>query len=125
MRAASFREAAASFSRTTARQQSQQNSREWPKTETWQPVMERHSTRLAPPSLWPLSPVFSTPDEFLRSHRQSTLPWRDKFYALAWTTPEKSMVHGEAGSDWFFYTASGANKDKLNDLVTGEVATAL
>ena len=30
----------------------------------------------------------------------------------------------EAGIDWFFYTALGSNKDKLNDLVSGEVATA-
>jgi Ca2+-binding RTX toxin-like protein len=34
------------------------------------------------------------------------------------------QLYGEAGSDWFFYTAGGANKDKLNDLVTGEAATA-
>jgi Ca2+-binding RTX toxin-like protein len=34
------------------------------------------------------------------------------------------QLYGEAGSDWFFYTASGSIKDKLNDLVTGEVATA-
>jgi hypothetical protein len=34
------------------------------------------------------------------------------------------QLYGEAGSDWFFYTAAGSNKDKLNDLVAGEVATA-
>jgi SecD/SecF fusion protein len=29
-----------------------------------------------------------------------TFTWRDKQYALAWTTPEKSMVHAEGGGDW-------------------------
>jgi hypothetical protein len=33
------------------------------------------------------------------------------------------QLYGEGGSDWFFYTASGGNKDKLNDLASGEVAT--
>jgi uncharacterized delta-60 repeat protein len=33
------------------------------------------------------------------------------------------QLYGESGSDWFFYTASGNNKDKLNDLASGEVAT--
>jgi hypothetical protein len=33
------------------------------------------------------------------------------------------QLYGDAGSDWFFYTASGSNKDKVNDLVSGEVAT--
>ena len=34
------------------------------------------------------------------------------------------QLYGEAGSDWFFYTANGSNKDKLNDWLTGEEATA-
>jgi Ca2+-binding RTX toxin-like protein len=34
------------------------------------------------------------------------------------------QLYGEAGLDWFFYTASGSYKDRLNDLVSGEVATA-
>jgi Ca2+-binding RTX toxin-like protein len=32
-------------------------------------------------------------------------------------------LYGEAGSDWFFYTASGSNDDDLNDWLTGEVTT--
>jgi VCBS repeat-containing protein len=35
------------------------------------------------------------------------------------------QLFGGAGSDWFFYTASGGNKDKLNDLAAGEIATPL
>jgi PKD repeat protein len=35
------------------------------------------------------------------------------------------QLYGEAGLDWFIYTASGSNKDRLNDLATGEAATAL
>ena len=34
------------------------------------------------------------------------------------------QLYGEAGLDWFFSTASGTNKDKVNDLVSGEVTTA-
>jgi VCBS repeat-containing protein len=34
------------------------------------------------------------------------------------------QLYGEAGGDWFFYAALGSNKDRLNDWVTGEVATA-
>jgi VCBS repeat-containing protein len=33
------------------------------------------------------------------------------------------QLDGDAGTDWFFYTANGSNKDRLNDLVIGEVAT--
>jgi hypothetical protein len=35
------------------------------------------------------------------------------------------QLYGGNGSDWFFYTASGVNKDKLNDLAAGEIATPL
>ena len=34
------------------------------------------------------------------------------------------QLYGDAGTDWFFHTANGSNMDRLNDLVTGEVATA-
>ena len=34
------------------------------------------------------------------------------------------QLYGETGSDWFFYTATGGNRDRLNDFVTGEVSTA-
>jgi Ca2+-binding RTX toxin-like protein len=34
------------------------------------------------------------------------------------------QLYGEAGNDWFFYKSTGVNKDKLNDLVAGEVATS-
>jgi Ca2+-binding RTX toxin-like protein len=33
------------------------------------------------------------------------------------------QLYGDAGMDWFFYTANGSNKDRLNDLLTGEIAT--
>src|SRR5262249_56295457 len=33
------------------------------------------------------------------------------------------QLYGEAGLDWFFYTAGGSNKDKLNDLGFGEGTT--
>jgi Ca2+-binding RTX toxin-like protein len=35
------------------------------------------------------------------------------------------QLYGEAGLDLFFYTAAGANKDKLNDPVQGEVTVAM
>ena len=34
------------------------------------------------------------------------------------------QLYGEANIDWFFSTASGTNKDKVNDLVSGEIVTA-
>ena len=34
-------------------------------------------------------------------------------------------LFGEAGLDWFFARKTGKNKDKVNDLSTGEVVTAL
>ncbi|HEY7119328.1 MAG TPA: protein translocase subunit SecD [Tepidisphaeraceae bacterium] len=42
--------------------------------------------------------IVDKPETFGR--RESIFAWRDKSYALAWTTPEKSMVHGESGKDW-------------------------
>jgi hypothetical protein len=34
-------------------------------------------------------------------------------------------LFGDAGSDWFFYQASGLFKDKLNDSGRGEIGTTL
>jgi len=35
------------------------------------------------------------------------------------------QLYGQGGSDWFLVTGSGANKDKVNDTVAGEIITLL
>jgi SecD/SecF fusion protein len=43
--------------------------------------------------------VVDKPEEFRRG-QSNVMPWKDKFYALAWTTPDKSMTHREGVRDW-------------------------
>jgi Ca2+-binding RTX toxin-like protein len=35
------------------------------------------------------------------------------------------QLYGQSGSDWFFSTSSGSNKDKVSDAITGELITTL
>jgi SecD/SecF fusion protein len=57
------------------------------------------------------------PDEFGRNH--SMMPWQGKMYALAWTTPEKSMVHRQGSTrDWALQQARPTPSQR-GDLIVG------
>ncbi len=48
-------------------------------------------------------------------------------HATGTVTDDKAVdsLYGDAGTDWFFARKKGANKDKVNDLGTGEVVTEI
>lgn len=57
------------------------------------------------------------PAEFSRNH--TILPWQGKMYALAWTTPDKSMVHREGATrDWSLQKAYPTPSQR-GDLIVG------
>jgi SecD/SecF fusion protein len=57
------------------------------------------------------------PDEFRRNH--GAMQWHDKLYALAWTTPDKSMVHREGNArDWALQRAYPTPSQR-GDLIVG------
>ncbi|MDB5321345.1 MAG: secD secF [Phycisphaerales bacterium] len=55
------------------------------------------------------------PEEFRHA---GTMKWREKLYALAWTTPERSMTHRDTGRDWALQRAYPTASQR-GDLIVG------